>query len=398
MTTIGERQSYIAGIGQSEIGRRTGLSEMTLTTQAVLAAIDDAGLRIADIGGVSTYPGGGRGTAAGGFGGPGAPDVIDALGLSVDWYQGSGEGAAQLQAVVNACMAIATGLCRHVLVYRTVTEGTAQGTGGRQVMGRASTAVSGPIKYLMPYGALSATCWLAPLAQYHMHHFGLTREKLAQVALNGRRHAARNPKAILRAPLTLEDYLGARMISSPLCLFDCDLPCDGSTAFVISHVDTAPDARHVPVHVNALGTAARGRPSWDQWEDLATFPGRDPAAQMWNRTELTVRDVDLAQIYDGFSIITVLWLEALGFCGTGEAGEFLADSARFDLDGALPMNTSGGQLSAGRLHGLGFVHESVLQLRGDAGDRQVARQPEVAAVANGAGSTVGSLLLTRGIR
>jgi acetyl-CoA acetyltransferase len=119
---------------------------------------------------------------------------------------------------------------------------------------------------------------------------------------------------------------------------------------------------------------------------------------MWNRTDLTVRDVDTAQIYDGFSIITVLWLEALGFCGTGEAGDFMGDGSQFDLDGTLPMNTSGGQLSAGRLHGLGFVHESVLQLRGDAGARQIDRQPEVAAVANGAGSTVGSLLLTRGIR
>ena len=398
MSTIGERQSYISGIGQSVVGRRTGLGEMTLTVQAALAAIEDAGLGIDDIDGVSTYPGGGRGTAVGGFGGPGAPDVIDAMGLSVDWYQGSAEGAAQLQAVVNACMAIASGLCRHVLVYRTVTEGTAQGTGGRQVMGRVADKISGPAKYLYPYGAVSATCWLAPLAQYHMHHFGLTREKLGQVALNGRRHAARNPNALLRAPLEMDDYLSARMISSPLCLFDCDLPCDGSTAFVISHVDTAPDARLVPIHINPLGTSARGRPSWDQWEDLATFPGRSPATQMWNRTELKVGDVDTAQLYDGFSIITVLWLEALGFCGTGEAGDFLGDGSRFGLDGELPLNTSGGQLSAGRLHGLGFVHESVVQLRGDGGDRQIARQPEVAAVANGAGSTVGCLLLTRGIR
>ena len=398
MSTIGERQSYISGIGQSQVGRRTGLSEMTLTVQAALAAIDDAGLGIDEIDGVSTYPGGGRGTAVGGFGGPGAPEVIDALGLSVDWYQGSVEGAAQLQAVANACMAIASGLCRHVLVYRTVTEGTAQGTGGRQVMGRVTERISGPAKYLFPYGSVSATCWLAPLAQYHMHHFGLTREKLAQVALNGRRNAARNPQAILREPLELDDYLSARMISSPLCLFDCDLPCDGSTAFVISHVDTAPDARHVPIHINALGTSARGRPSWDQWEDLATFPGRSPAAQMWNRTELKVGDVDTAQLYDGFSMITVLWLEALGFCGTGEAGDFLGDGSRIALDGELPLNTSGGQLSAGRLHGLGFVHESVVQLRGDGGERQIPRQPEVAAVANGAGSTVGCLLLTRGIR
>jgi acetyl-CoA acetyltransferase len=197
--------------------------------------------------------------------------------------------------------------------------------------------------------------------------------------------------------MTIEDYLASRMITSPLHLFDCDIPCDASTAIVVSHVDTAPDAKQVPIHINALGTAVHGRPSWDQWEDLATFPGRDPARSMWNRTDLRPADVSTAQLYDGFSIIAVLWLEALGFCGVGEAGDFLEGGHRIGRDGELPMNTDGGQLSGGRLHGFGFFHEAVLQLRGTAGERQLAKQPEVAAVSNGAGDTVGCALLTRGI-
>ena len=401
MATPGERAAYISGIGQSAVGRRLGLSEMELTLQAVEAAVADAGLRPEDIDGLATYPGGGAGTAAGGFGGPGPIEVIDALDLKVDWYLGSREGSAQLQAVVNAAMAISTGLARHVVVYRTVTESTAQGSGGRQGIGTGrgggGGGVSGHMQYLLPFGAMSAACWLAYSAQYHFETFGLTRHQLGQIAINNRRNAGLNPKALLREPLTMDDYLAARMISTPLCLFDCDLPCDGSTAFVLSHVDTVPDSSQVPVQLNAVGTAARGRPSWDQWDDLATFPGRDPARQMWNRTDLTPADVDTAQLYDGFSMITLLWLEALGFCGTGEGGAFLEGGRRISREGELPINTNGGQLSAGRLHGFGLIHEAVTQLRGEGGERQLARRPEVAVVANGAGSTVGCLLLTRGI-
>jgi len=278
---IGERQSYISGIGQSVVGRRLGLSEMELTMQSSLAAIEDAGLRPEDIDGLATYPGTGRGTSAGGFGGPGATDMIDALGLSVDWYSGSMEGAAQLQAVVSACMAIATGLARHVLVYRTVTESTAQGSSGREGIGSSGMGrgVPGPFQYLIPFGAMSAVDWLAYSARYHFDRFGLTREKLGQIAINNRRNAGLNPKALLRDPMTLEDYLSARMIADPLCLYDCDLPCDGSTAFVVSSVETAGDAARIPVQIHAVGTAVRGRPSWDQWEDQQNSCGRGPISR-----------------------------------------------------------------------------------------------------------------------
>jgi acetyl-CoA acetyltransferase len=200
----------------------------------------------------------------------------------------------------------------------------------------------------------------------------------------------------------MEDYLNARMISTPLCLFDCDAPCDGSTAFIVSHRDVADDLDHPAVQINAVGTALRGRPSWDQFDDMTTMAARDAGASMWARTELKPTDVDTAQLYDGFSILTIVWLEALGFCGRGESGPFIEGGRAIARDGVLPLNTAGGQLSGGRLHGFGLIHEACVQLRGEGGARQVVRPagraPEVAAVANGGGPIAGAMLLTRGVR
>jgi acetyl-CoA acetyltransferase len=398
-----ERRAVISGIGQSAVGRRLSRSDLDLTVEAALVAIADAGLTRDDIDGLSTYPGMGMGP--GGFAGPSGPDVQDALRLRLNWHDGGGEGPGQIRAVMAACLAVAAGLARHVLVYRTVTESTAQGKGGRQALGgMGGTAGSGGgpprmtgfLQWSLPYGAVSAVNWLAQVAQRRMYEFGLTREQLAQIALNGRRNAALNPHAIFRDPLTMEDYLAARMISTPLCLFDCDVPCDGATAVIVSHVDYAPDAPRSVAHVNAIGTALRGRPSWDQFDDMTTMAARDAAASMWERTDLTPADVDVAELYDGFSILTMTWLEELGFCGKGESGPFVEGGQRIALDGQLPLNTSGGQLSAGRLHGFGFLHEACLQLRGGGGDRQVAGNPEVAVVANGGGPIAGTMLLTRG--
>jgi acetyl-CoA acetyltransferase len=399
-----ERRAVISGIGQSAVGRRLGRSELDLTVEAALIAIDDAGLTRDDIDGLSTYPGMGMGP--GGFAGPAGPEVQDALRLRLNWHDGGGEGAAQIRAVFAACLAVAAGLARHVLVYRTVTESTAQGRGGRQGIGvgggMGATPGGGPprlsgfMQWSIPYGAVSAGNWLAQIARRRMHEYGLTREQLAWIALNGRRNAARNPKAIFRDPMTLADYMAARMISTPLCLFDCDVPCDGSTAVIVSHVDYAADTPHPACHVNAIGTALRGRPSWDQFDDMTTMAARDAAASMWERTDLTPSDVDVAGLYDGFSILTMVWLEELGFCAKGESGAFVDGGARIALDGDIALNTSGGQLSAGRLHGFGLLHEACLQLRGDGGDRQVPGEPQVAVVANGGGPIAGSMLLTRG--
>ncbi len=320
-----ERKAVISGIGQSAVGRPLDRTDIDLTVEACLAAVADAGLTRDDIDGLATYPGMGAGTP--GFAGPSSPEVQDALRLRLNWHDGGGEGPAQMRAVIAACLAVGAGLARHVLVYRTVSEATAQGSGGRQGIGGGGGGgvprFSGFLQWSLPFGAVSAVNWIALVAQRRMHEFSLTREQLGQIALNARANAALNPHAIYSAPMDLADYLGARMISTPLCLFDCDAPCDGSTAFVVSHRDYAPDAPHPACHVNAVGTALRGRPSWDQYEDPTSMAALDAAASMWERTELQPSDVDVAQLYDGFSILTMVWLEALGFCGRGESGPFV---------------------------------------------------------------------------
>ena len=394
-----ERRAVISGIGQSDVGRRLGRTDLDLTLEAALVAMEDAGLTRDDIDGLATYPGGGMGGAP--FAGPSSPEVQDALRLRLNWHDGGGEGPGQIRAVFAACLAVANGLARHVLVYRTVTESTAQGSGGRQGIGAALGSghgiprFSGSFQWLLPYGAMSAANWLAMVAQRRVHEYGLTREQLAQIALNGRRNAELNEKAVYRETLTLDDYLAARVITSPLCLYDCDAPCDGSTAVIVSHRDYAADAPNPACHVNAIGTALRGRPSWDQFDDMTTMAARDAAANMWERTELRPSDVDMAQLYDGFSILAMVWLEELGFCGKGEGGPFVESGRAIARDGTVPLNTSGGQLSAGRLHGFGLLHEACLQLRGQAGARQIEGNPEVAAVANGGGPIAGAMLLTR---
>ena len=146
--------------------------------------------------------------------------------------------------------------------------------------------------------------------------------------------------------------------------------------------------------MEAVGTALYGRPSWDQFDDLTTMACRDAAAQMWTRTDIKPSDVNLAEMYDGFSFITMSWLEAMRFCGRGESGPYVEGGQRIARDGELALNTHGGQLSAGRLHGYGFLHEACVQLWGEAGERQVPGDPEVGVAAAGGGPLAGCLLLT----
>ncbi|MCH2173348.1 thiolase family protein [Myxococcota bacterium] len=396
--SILERRACVTGIGQSAIGRRLGINPLELTLDSCVAAVEDAGLEMSDIDGLVTYPG-----AAGpsGFSGAGAVQVHEALRLKLGWHDSGIEAPGQLGSVIKACLAVAAGLARHVLCFRSVWEGTAQGTKGRAGLmpgggGRGNFRASGFSEWTLPFSAPSAAVWIAMFAQRHFHLYGTTREQMAQIALNARANAALNPDAIYRDPMTMDDYMSARLISTPFGLFDCDVPCDGSTAFVISHVDAARDLRHTPVRVEAVGTALLGRPSWDQFDDLSTMANRDAGAQLWTRTELTPSDVDIVEAYDGFSFLTMSWLEALGLVPVGESGPFVEGGQRIARDGELPLNTHGGQLSAGRLHGYGFLHEAVLQLRGEAGERQVTRkQPQVGIAAAGGGNTCGCLLLTR---
>jgi acetyl-CoA acetyltransferase len=393
-----ERNVAVTGIGQSDIGRRLDRDPMSLTIDACLAAIEDAGLTRDEIDGLSTYPGAGM-LGAPGFTAGGVTEVQDALRLNLNWFNGGPELSGQLGSVITACAAVAAGFAKHVLCFRTVWESTAQGGGRRAGIGTGGGGkfkASGFMQYSLPYGAASAAVWIAMMARRHFHEYGTTREQLAQIAINARKNAAGNPKAIFREPMSLDDYLNVRMISDPFCLYDCDIPVDGGTAIIVSHIDAARDLRRPPLRVEAVGSALHGRPSWDQFDDLTTMALRDAAKMMWRRTDIRPQDVDVAELYDGFSFIALAWLEALGFCGKGEGGPFIEGGENIALDGTIPLNTHGGQLSGGRLHGYGFLHEAALQLWGEGGARQVPGDPRLAVAAAGGGPLGGCLLLSRG--
>lgn len=372
-----EKSALITGLGKSDSGRNLDRDPWELTAQACLAAIADAGLCADEIDGISTYPGAVGSTP--GITGAGVDDVRALLGLTTRWHTGGAELPGQLGSIVNAFMAVHAGLANHVLCFRTVWESTAQ----KQLGGRSETMRSSVVRernqWSEPFGAGYPT-YGGLMMQRYMHEAGATREQLAQIALTARAHAALNPAAIYRAPLTLDDYMSARMISDPLCLFDCDVPMDGSIAFIVSRADSAAIDRNRAVRVEAVGSAS----------------GFDAAADMmWSRTDLKPADVDTAQLYDGFSILAVRWMEALRLVPRLEGGRFIEGGARISRDGELPLNTGGGQLSSGRSHGYGALLEACLQLRGEAGERQLARRPQVAVTSSGAETFTSALLLAR---
>ena len=393
MQAAPERQAIISGIGQSAVGRRLGRGGLDLTLEAVFAALEDAGLDRTDIDGVASWPGFKAEMPA--FSPVSICELKEALDLQLNWYSAGGE-ATQMSALINACMAVASGQARHVLCFRTVTESTALAEGIRSSnVGAAGQRISGFGEFQIPFQAASPANWIGMVASRYFHEFGVRREQLAAVAINARRNAALNPKAVYKEPLTLDQYMSSRMISSPLCLFDCDVPIDGSTVIIVSHRDTGVDIRSVPINVESIAGPLNGRDSWDQMDDLTRFCAEAAGKRLWSRTDYKPADVDVVELYDGFSFLSLLWLEGLGFCGRGEAAAFVEGGQRIALDGELPLNTHGGQLSGGRLHGMGHVYEAVVQLRGEGGARQVAGQPKLAVASNGGGPLAAAVLLSR---
>jgi acetyl-CoA acetyltransferase len=392
-----EKDAIISGIGISRIGRRTGIPGFDLTMEAGRAAIEDAGLAAADVDGIATL----------GDTPPG--EVNAALHIeAADCGSGFGTGGL-LSPVMSACRAVAERRARHVVIYRTI-----QMLGGTvpvkqeenapapalarmfetpEGVPRPAVGAMDDVTDLVAAQAYSAANWLALNCRRHMELYGTTKEQLGWVALNGRRNAALNPLAVYREPMTMADYLGARPVSTPFGLLDCDVPIDGSIAVVVSNSKYAPDCPHRAVAVEAIG-GSDGAGGWFHRDDYPKMAMSDAAAQMWSRTELKPADVGVAELYDGFTFLTIAWLEALGICRDGEAGPFVEGGMRIARDGQLPLNTYGGQLSAGRMHGYWALHEGCLQLRGEAGERQMSQRPEVGVVSVGGGPVAGCMLLT----
>jgi acetyl-CoA acetyltransferase/uncharacterized OB-fold protein len=382
-----EHRAVLSGVGRSAIGRRLMLDPLSLTVDACLAAVADAGLTLQDIDGLSTYPGAvGMGMSEGGV-----TAVEEALRLHPTWINGGMDLPGQGGALIAAMLAVAGGLCRHVLCFRTVWEST---YATLRLGGRGGARASGMQEWRAPFGAMSAANWIAMNANQYLHRYGASREMLGAIAINGRANASRNPAAIYRDPMTMDDYLSARTITTPFGLYDCDVPCDGAVAVVVSDASVASDLPKRAIRVEAVGTQITERVSWDQGTVTHEPQVLGQAAHLWTRTSLRPADVDVALLYDGFTFNAISWLEALGFCELGEAQDWLDSGKRIALDGDLPLNPHGGQLSAGRTHGFGFVHEAVVQLRREAGERQV-RDATTAVVSTGGGTPSGVLLLIR---
>jgi acetyl-CoA acetyltransferase len=389
-----EDKVRITGIGMSQVGRRLMRDPIGLAIEACLAAMADAGLERRDIDGLSSHPGP---MTPNGYSGAGVGEVEDVLRVRPKWFNSGQELPGHTGAVATAALAVAAGLCKHVICFRSTWQSTAQALARAAPDGGGSAAIHGDAQWRLPFGAYSAASWIGMYANRHFHDFGTRREHLGAIAINARVNAAVNPAAIYRDPLTMDDYLDARMISSPFGLYDCDIPCDGAVAIILSHVDAARDTRRPdPIRLEALGCQTTERWSWDQGVLDHEPMVKGAAEALWTRTDLKPKDVQVAEIYDGFTFNCLCWLEYLGFCPIGEGGRFVEGGQRIALTGELPLNTHGGQLSAGRLQGFGFLHEACVQLWGEGGARQVPNRPQVALVATGGGTPGGAILLTCG--
>lgn len=383
------RKIVAAGVGYSQIARTTHRSEGALALEACRNAIADSGLTVDDIDGLAVWPD----RVSSVFEGPSITYMQRALGLKhTRYWQAFGTGPAQLSSVVGAIHAIASGAADTVLCYRAHLRQEQR----YYVAGSANSSdalASGESAFKAPYGVPAGTPRFALWAQRHAYEYGTTDEHRGALVLTCREHAQLNSRAVWHGtPLTMDDYLAADMIASPLRILDCDMPVDGAVALIFTSADHARDLRAKPVYVESLGHATGPSLDFDVWPDVTHMASRYAGDEMWAGTDLRPEDIDVAQVYDGFSTLAISWLEDLGFTRKGEAGDWLVEG-RGRLGGDMPICTDGGQLGAGRLHGFGKVAETVQQLRSECGDRQVPGA-EVALTCAGGGPYATSIIMT----
>jgi len=385
----GRDRVAIVGVGYSTTGRNTGLTSRELALQAGLAAFDDAGMTPADVDGVAMCWSV-AGPAPEGLEGVNAIDVARMLDVDPLYFDFSG-GRVFMSSAQAALNAVRAGDCHTAIAFRVINQrkSVSQLMAADEPVYVADdqthpTMPFGGMQFSQPFGSiLPAQAMGAVIAQRYLDIYGATPADFAAHVLNQRHHASLNPDALFRDPLTLDDYYASRMISKPLRLLDCDYPVDSGSAVIFTTEERARDWRKPPVLVEAAVQGQTWRPSHspeavgdDCWNSPVTT-----AERLWSRTELRPGDVDVVQLYDGFSQISLLWLEALGFCERGGAGDFIRSGAA-RVGGKLPMNTDGGMCNVGRRHGANQCIEAVRQLRGECGDRQV-QGAEVALWTNG---------------
>ncbi len=378
------RRPVLVGIGRTEYSRDSGRTTLAMAAEAARHALEDAGMDRRDVDGFSTFAAGDSTSGmvvAHAIG-------IDQLHWNIDLFGG---GNYATSVVSNAAMAVEAGACEAVLVFRSLN-----GRSGHR-FGRADGALSvgGGRQFTGPHGYLTPPQWIALWAQKHQHVYGSTCEDLGQIAITQRAHAGRNPHAVQRKPIDMDDYLAGRWINEPFRIFDCALEIDGAVAVVVTTEERARDLRQKPIgilgHVEATGHGG----SFDHWPDYTTMYSGEAGPLLWERSGVGPGDVDLACMYDCFTYTVMATMEDFGFCEKGQTGAFFSEG-RATYQGDVVVNPHGGLISEGYIHGLNHTYEAVLQLRHQAGDRQVDHA-ELALVTAGEGPLGGAMVLTGAI-
>ena len=369
-------KTAVVGSATFGIGSAPGYTAAELLAKASLAAIADAGLKPSDIDGVFAML-------------PQDPfcamSVPEYLGIRPKVVESTRTGGSAFQIhAMWAALALEAGLCDAVLI--------AYGSNQRSASGGLVSSGAAPFPYEQAYKPRNPPSSYALAAARHMHEYGTTREHLAEVAVAARKWAQLNPDAFARDSLTIEDVLAARMVSDPLTVRDCCLVTDGAAAIVMTRADRARDLPQPPVYL--LGAASA---TWfkniSEATDLTVTAASEAGARAYEQAGVKPSDIDIVELYDAFTINTILFLEDLGFCPKGEGGRFVADGG-IAPGGRLPVNTNGGGLSCVHpgMYGLFTMVEAVTQLRGQAGNRQVADAK--LALAHGNGGTLSSQSVT----
>ncbi|HKD65620.1 MAG TPA: hypothetical protein VKB84_02180 [Candidatus Binataceae bacterium] len=349
-------RTAIAGIGETNFGKLLAISEERLACEAILAALDDAGIVAGEVDGLCSYT----------METTDATEVARNIGAGdITFFSQVGYGGgAGCATVAHGAMAVATGQANVVVAWRS----RKRSARSARIWASGTESLMATGRWSRPWGLLRPADEIAMLARRYMHEYGATRESLAEVALALRAHANRNPHATMHSrPLTREEYMSARWVSEPLCLFDCCLESDGALAAVIVSSERARDCRRPPVYIHAIAQAMpRQIFSMTNYyaEDPLLTPSFVCGRQLWRDADFAPGDVKVAQIYDAFSPLILFALEGFGFCKRGEAAEFVRNG-RLRWDGAGPaVNTAGGSLSEAYVHGFNMITEGVRQMRG----------------------------------
>ncbi|MGZ4204959.1 MAG: lipid-transfer protein [Actinomycetota bacterium] len=352
----------IAGIGQTEFSKDSGRTELRLAVEAVQAALNDAGLEPKDVDGMVTFT----------LDRNDEIDVARNLGIrELTFYSrvphGGGAAGGTIQ---QAAMAVATGVADVVVAYRAFNERSWYRYGRAVVREPAPTADMVHFSWILPFGLSTPASWVAMFARRYMHEFGATSEDLGRVTVADRTHAATNPAAFFyQRPITLEEHQASRWIVEPLRLLDCCQESDGAVAIVVTSLARARDLPHAPAVIRAVSQAA-GHEQWSMnsyYRDvISDLPEMGIVArQLWAQSGLGPQDIQAAMLYDAFTPMVLVQLEEFGFCGRGEAKDFVADGG-IEIGGNLAVNTNGGQLGEAYIHGMNGIAEAVRQVRGTA--------------------------------